>query len=449
MTSPILSMLPEELSTFVLTPGVAITNMIREVSSSRSLTIADLECPSLGVHEYQSGELGRAMSVGSPWLPLLVAPSQILSMRPEWLETCRGLRTDGLPRGIGLIDPPRALTRVSDLVSPADRINSEQTAAVTSQYSEPSDPPRPGSNVRPVMPLQTFRASNDGLPKGDMRGLGDPTPEQDSSEGNEGERTWVKEPSTFQGDVNPIATLIADPVDSKENADKFHEALGVQIPDDGDLSTGTVKDNHEGSDQQYQKPASSSGNNSGDPSQTDIGFEIPVESDGSDATQEKSRSSANGASTGGAAITGDDPVKDNLQKFHDALGFGSPQVEKFDESEHNTSDETKKEDLEIGVQGSQNLGDIIIAPSTTNDSPPLSGGTVVPVTTGIWSALTEPATTANGTENQQSDASGGSNYDAPIEIYTGQSNSGSFRLLKDIRPLIIIVWVSLAIFSFS
>ena len=491
ITSPVISMLPEELSTFVLTPGKAITNQVRDVSSSRSLTIADLECPSLGVHEYQSGPAGMAMPVGPPWLPLLVVPSQILSMRSEWAETCRGLRNNGWPRGIGLIDPPMALTRVSDLVPPPDQPRSEQIAAVTSQYPEPSDPLRPGSNIRPVMPLQTFKASKDSSP---LDLVGEATPEQgpkkapgspdgtpvDPSANDTTEREIVTSTDRRSGDTEAHDAEPAHYIDHKESAQDLippwakdlQAADQTQVPDQPNSQLESSKG--EAGDlpwamrpSTFQRsvdpgatltPDPVNGNGNSDKFYAALGVQIPNDDDPSAGTVKDYKSISNQQSQmsqslfasnivdtsrddigpHSAPIKGDIPVEDNLQRLHDALGFKIPNSDDLERSERNTSDEANDEDRSAGFHRS---------PSTTNALPPLSLGADVPASTDALSAVTDPAVLATSVEEKHSHGSNSSKSDVAVKIYTGQGNGCTSQLLKSLSPHVVAVWISVAIWT--
>ena len=128
--NPIITLAPGELSTFRppvsnwfaqydnFTAGEVWNDPIGIVPYDYTegiapLKIKDLACPTWGLGKGTSD--GTVITtIGPPWLPLIIPPTQIFSLDPIWNAMCTGLFTDkfGLTT-FGLFDPPVALTPAS------------------------------------------------------------------------------------------------------------------------------------------------------------------------------------------------------------------------------------------------------------------------------------------------------------------------------------------------
>ena len=106
--------------------------------TTKSLNVADLDCPTFGLGPGTSSNGEPCRTIGPPYLPLIVPPSQVLSLDPGWLQLCTGLLSYAVGlSSFALYDPPIALQPVSGLVSsepgprPADPLTTQDP---------PSDP---------------------------------------------------------------------------------------------------------------------------------------------------------------------------------------------------------------------------------------------------------------------------------------------------------------------
>lgn len=81
------------------------------------LTINDLACPTWGLGRQTSANGEVITTVGPPWFPLIVPPSEAFSLDPTWADLCTGMESDWFAlRTLAIFDPPIALTVESRLV---------------------------------------------------------------------------------------------------------------------------------------------------------------------------------------------------------------------------------------------------------------------------------------------------------------------------------------------
>ncbi|KAM0798562.1 hypothetical protein BDR22DRAFT_974426 [Usnea florida] len=87
--------------------------------TTKTLNVADLECPTFGLGPGTSSNGKPCRTIGPPYLPLIVPPSQVLSLDPGWLQFCTGLLSYAVGlSSFALYDPPIALQPVSGLLAP-------------------------------------------------------------------------------------------------------------------------------------------------------------------------------------------------------------------------------------------------------------------------------------------------------------------------------------------
>ena len=154
LTSPLISLHVTELSTYDISTFDMFPSFLLGVSSARPITLADLECPSLGINSNTPAEwYNKALTIGPPYLPLLAIPPHVTELQSEWKETCLGFYTSGGPRFMALIDPPRALQPADSLVP--DRPLPGQAAMITPASAAVHQDPQPGDPAVPDLPLQT------------------------------------------------------------------------------------------------------------------------------------------------------------------------------------------------------------------------------------------------------------------------------------------------------
>lgn len=82
------------------------------------LNVKDLACPTWGLGKSLSAGT-TVLTIGSPWLPLIVPPTEIFSLDPTWASACTGMFTgaNGFTT-FDIFDPPVALTPAAWLVPP-------------------------------------------------------------------------------------------------------------------------------------------------------------------------------------------------------------------------------------------------------------------------------------------------------------------------------------------
>ena len=106
--------------------------------TTKPLNVADLECPTFGLGPGTSSNGEPCRTIGPPYLPLIVPPSQVLSLDPGWLQSCTGLLSYAVGlSSFALYDPPIALQPVSGLVTPEP---SPRPADPVTTQDPPSDP---------------------------------------------------------------------------------------------------------------------------------------------------------------------------------------------------------------------------------------------------------------------------------------------------------------------
>ena len=166
ITNPIITLAPGELSTWKppasndwaqydnFTVGEVWNDPIAiptydDTEGIAPLEVKDLACPTWGLGKSISA--GTVVTtIGSPWLPLIIPPTQIFSLDPIWEAMCTGLFNDnfGLTT-FGLFDPPIALTPASLLAptppapipTPADPTTVPERATPYSKTAKPASLP--------------------------------------------------------------------------------------------------------------------------------------------------------------------------------------------------------------------------------------------------------------------------------------------------------------------
>lgn len=120
---------------------------------TKPLNVADLECPTFGLGPGTNTDGTPCRTIGPPYLPLIVPPSQVLSLDPGWLKSCTGLLSYAVGlSSFAIYDPPIALQPGSGLVAPAP--DPGKTDPVTTQ-----GPPLDPAATSQVQPAQIASAS--------------------------------------------------------------------------------------------------------------------------------------------------------------------------------------------------------------------------------------------------------------------------------------------------
>ena len=195
LTSPIITLAPGELSTWAplssemssFPTGQAIVDFDESLAiwaygEIKPLLIKDLACPTWGVGISTSADGTLVATVGSPFLPLIIPPSQAFTLDPTWSALCTGMMTDALQSGNFMIfDPPTVLGPASNMVAPP---RSTPAVAQASPTTVPeSEPTASAIAVKPASPPTNHEAppAETGDPiVGSKVSSADPAPEEPS-----------------------------------------------------------------------------------------------------------------------------------------------------------------------------------------------------------------------------------------------------------------------------
>ena len=163
-TDAIVAVPDGELSTVSLDIpiGASFDNWARpDVKSyTKPLKVADLACPTWGLKDSHDKDPYRYTTVGAPFNPIIVPPSQLISLDSEWLQCTSypGVVWVGGDKGIcqslrnEIFDPPRQLTPVAALL-PAT-----ETASITTaffQHQATTFPAQPAGIGSPQLAANT------------------------------------------------------------------------------------------------------------------------------------------------------------------------------------------------------------------------------------------------------------------------------------------------------
>ena len=195
LTNPIITLAPGELSTWKppvsnwfnqydnFTAGEVWYDPIEipgydETEGIAPLEIKDLACPTWGLGKSTSAGT-VVLTIGPPWLPLIIPPIQIFSLDPTWEAMCTGIFNDnfGLTT-FGLFDPPIALTPASllaptppaPLPTPADPTTVPVQATSYSNAAKPAS--LPNDPVAP--PARTADPGKESPPQSPVVASADP-----------------------------------------------------------------------------------------------------------------------------------------------------------------------------------------------------------------------------------------------------------------------------------
>ena len=90
-----------------------------EVDGISPLKIKDLACPTWGLGKSTATDGGVTLTIGPPWLPLIVPPMEIFSLDPIWASACTGIFSGAYGfTTFDLFDPPIALSPATWLAPP-------------------------------------------------------------------------------------------------------------------------------------------------------------------------------------------------------------------------------------------------------------------------------------------------------------------------------------------
>ena len=122
------------------------------VGDAKPLNIPELECPTFGVgRATRSGK--PIVTIGPPWLPLIIPAKEAFSLDPEWSRLCPGILSYAAGmESFAIFDPPRILVPGTGMKpNPTDPLPAGETP------ESPLDNPvlQPGQAPKPDTPKQT------------------------------------------------------------------------------------------------------------------------------------------------------------------------------------------------------------------------------------------------------------------------------------------------------
>ena len=119
----------------------------------KSLNVNDLECPTYGVGFSTDAQGEEHATVGSPWLPFIIAPPQLLSLNSVWADYPHNSCQFAIAP---VNDPPRAVNPMNEpLVDPTQPVATNPTPIDPSQESHKYTSLQPGMTPTAALPEQT------------------------------------------------------------------------------------------------------------------------------------------------------------------------------------------------------------------------------------------------------------------------------------------------------
>lgn len=171
ITNPVIAIPPGQLSTYVpqmnLLPsgsnGITYTDLQGVAGGGvflgtvKPLNVAELACPSFGIGIGTSANGDTFTTVGPPYLPIIVPPSQAFDLDPQWKRFCTGLlsNADGLA-SFAIFDPPRALKPVGQIAP--DPVAPSEPTPTRKPDSDPSIVPAPAPALPTPKPTNSTPA---------------------------------------------------------------------------------------------------------------------------------------------------------------------------------------------------------------------------------------------------------------------------------------------------
>ena len=125
----------------------------------KQLDINDLACPTWGLGKSTAVNETVVTTIGPPWLPLIVPPSELFTLDPIWASECTAIMTDQFTlTRFALFDPPIALTPAA-LLQPTSFADptSAQPTVVSERPTNSAEAAKPGSLPKdhPAVPAKT------------------------------------------------------------------------------------------------------------------------------------------------------------------------------------------------------------------------------------------------------------------------------------------------------
>ena len=154
------------------------------------LNLKDLACPTWGLGRSTSIDGTIITTIGPPWLPLIIPPTEIFSLDPIWASQCTGLLTDQFAlTTFALFDPPIMLTPAALLLPTSLVYPTPTPVPISAGPTTPSERATPSWNVlKPASPpadsmappAKTKDTGEDFVTQSPVRGSVDASPLPDS-----------------------------------------------------------------------------------------------------------------------------------------------------------------------------------------------------------------------------------------------------------------------------
>ena len=126
-----------------------------EADAISPLDVKDLACPTWGLGKSTGTDGSVTLTIGPPWLPLIVPPMEIFSLDPIWASACTGIFSgaNGFTT-FDLFDPPIALTPATWLTPPTPTPIPAPSylTTVPKQTTSPAKTAKPASLPSPIVP---------------------------------------------------------------------------------------------------------------------------------------------------------------------------------------------------------------------------------------------------------------------------------------------------------
>ena len=180
LTNPIISLPPGGLSTwqpktqypdwmYIFTIGqiwndpkgsnIQELGLIDFTKGIAPIDLKDLACPTWGLGYSTSDDGTVITTIGPPYLPVVIPPTNVFSLNSIWTSVCTGMYTDpAFKTTLALFDPPTALTTAALLLpTPAGRPTAAEPTTVANQISPSveSAKPAPVANHTVATPART------------------------------------------------------------------------------------------------------------------------------------------------------------------------------------------------------------------------------------------------------------------------------------------------------
>ena len=143
------------------------------------LDVKDLACPTWGLGKTTAADGTVTLTIGPPWLPLIVPPQEMFTLDPTWASACTGIFTGAYElTTFALFDPPIALTPTPLLLpTPIASPTPTDPTKVSERPSNSAVAARPASLPNdPAIPATTGNPERESPKPSPATGFGDADP---------------------------------------------------------------------------------------------------------------------------------------------------------------------------------------------------------------------------------------------------------------------------------